>query len=203
MLNEIDVVTPIDLSNTDLTAIEAQINKSLPVQHNGADIYIGVAPPKPAIGDLKIHLSEVLPQAVSIIGQQRGNTLQAYLPPAGKPVLLLETGTASPDQMILDAKSANKVQTWMLRGVALLMMIIAISLVQRPVVVLADVIPIFGSIVSVGTGFIAVVVGLILWTIATAIAWFTVRPVWSIGLIALVVVICYTIIISKRKSKPV
>ena len=161
-------------------------------------IYAGDDPQVPKIGDMKISESEILPQAVSVLAQQFNKTVQPYMAKAGQSVSLIEMGTISPQAMIQNALSANAVMTWILRAVALFLMIIGLSLLMQPVVVLADVIPFFGSLVGVGTGLIAFTGGILLWSIGLAIAWFAVRPLWSIGIIAIAVVICW--FIHKRKT---
>ncbi|MFN7097170.1 MAG: TMEM43 family protein [Gammaproteobacteria bacterium] len=200
LIQQITGSTPIDLSNTNLELLKTKLNK--PIQHNGDGLYVGTNPDVPAIGDLKMSLTEVLPQVVSIIAQQNNNTVQAYAAPAGETVMLLEMGQQSPDAMIQHALSQNQMLTWILRGVALLLMIIGLALLMQPMVVLADFFPFFGSIVGVGTGLIAFAGGLMLWSMATAIAWFTIRPLWAIGLIVIAVLIGTTLI-HRRKLKQV
>lgn len=198
LIEKIDKSESVDLSKTDLAAVKQHVNK--PVEQAGDTLYVGNSPDSPMVGDLKISVSQVLPQTVSIIGQQTNDTLQAYVAPAGQTVLLLVTGQESPQQMILDAQSANQLLTWILRGVSLLMMIIGIALLLSPLSVLADVVPFIGSIVGFGTGVIAFACGLILWAVAIAIAWFAVRPLLSIGFVAIVAAICFLIIHFKKKQ---
>jgi hypothetical protein len=119
---------------------------------------------------------------------------------AGQAVNLIEMGQLSPQEMIHKAQFENQAMTWIFRLLSLIMLIGGFSLIMRPVVVLADFVPFFGSLVGFGTGAIAVIGGLALWTLAVTIAWFTVRPVWSVGLIALVTVICYLLYVRKKRK---
>ncbi len=198
LTKKIDAPVSIDLSKIDLAPLKAKVNK--PVASVSDKIYVGTEPNSPEIGDLEISLSEVLPQTVSIIAQQTDNTLQPYLAPAGHNVMLLEIGQHSSTEMIMNAESENRMITWLLRGASLLMLIIGIALLMQPIVVLADVLPFLGSIVGFGTGFIAFTVGLILWTLFTAIAWFAVRPLLSIGMFAIVMIICGILYSLKKKQ---
>lgn len=193
--------TPIELSKMDLTAVQNKLGNK-PIQKYSNVVYVGTDQQSPKIGDLKITMSETLPQDVSVIGQQTGHTLQAYLAPAGQPVILLAMGDSSSQQMIHEAEVANQITTWLFRLISLIMMIIGISLLLRPLVVLADVVPFIGNVIGFGTGLISFVFGLLLWAIGTAIAWFAFRPFAAIGLIACVVLICYFIFVV-RKRKPV
>lgn len=199
LITKISGSTSVGLSNISLASLKAKLNK--PIQHYGNGLYVGGNPSTPAIGDLKISLSDVLPQTVSIIAQQTGNTVQAYAAPAGIDVLLLAMGQQSPQAMIQHALSQNQILTWILRGVALLMMIIGIALLMQPVVVLADFFPFFGSIIGFGTGLIAFAGGLVLWSVATAIAWFAIRPLWAIGLVIIAIVIGAALIHTRKQKQ--
>lgn len=192
LITEINGETPVDLSKIDLAALQNKIHKQ--IQANSDGLYVGADPSLPKTGDLRITVAEVLPQTVSIIAQQTENTLQSYDAPAGQSVSLLVLGKQSPQKMIADAQSANSVMMWVLRLVSLIGMIVGLALLMGPIVVLADVLPFLGSIASVGTGLIAFLGGLILWTVAIAIAWFVVRPILAIALVVIVIAVCYGII---------
>lgn len=198
LITQIDVSKPIDLKQVNVDALKNQYNK--PVHVNGDQLYLGQDPQNPALGDLRINLNAVYPQTVSIVAQQTGNTLQPYLAPAGETVLLLVTGQQSPDQMFKQAQSENTMLAWILRGVTLLMLIGGFSLILNPLVVLADVLPFLGTLVGFGTGFVAFLLGLSVWIIVTAIAWFATRPLMSVGLIVLLVVGVYLLIKARAKK---
>nr|WP_232220286.1 TMEM43 family protein [Legionella tunisiensis] len=199
LISEISGTTPVNLSKVNLTALQKKINK--PVHYVNNQLYGGEDYQNPQIGDLRIKATAVLPQTVSVIAQQTGNTLQPYMAKAGQDVILLASGQESPDQMIHDALVENRTITWILRLVSLLAMVAGFSLLLRPLVVLADVLPILGNIVGFGTGLIAFVCGFILWSIATAIAWFAIRPFWSLGIIIVAVVVSYLFIMRRRQTK--
>lgn len=198
LVTQISETQPIDLEKVNTTSLQNKINK--PVRYINNQLYGGENYQTPQIGDIRITATATPPQTVSIIGQQTGNTLQEYMAKAGQPVLLLDGGQVSSEQMIQDALTENRLITWLLRGISLLMMVIGFSLMLRPIVVLADVIPILGSIAGFGTGLIAFICGFILWTLVTAIAWFAIRPLWSIGLLVICGVVIY-FLYKKRKAK--
>lgn len=200
LITKIDNATPVDLDHADVANLKAQLGKE--ITHVQGDLYAGANQESPEIGDYRISVTEVLPQTVSVIGQQTGTTLQAYLPPAGEPIILINSGEHSAAEMIQIAISENSMLTWILRGVSLLMMIIGLGLLMQPVVILADFIPFLGSIAGFGTGVIAFAGGIVLWAAATAIAWFAVRPMLAIGLIVGAVAVAYIIIPRKKKTSP-
>ena len=196
LVTQININKPIELTDASKDKVKAKLNK--PVELINNELYVGTDPQNPQLGDLKISSTAVYPQNVSIIAQQSGNTLEAYLAPAGETVMLLSTGTVSSTQMISNALAENKMMTWVFRGVSLVMLIIGFSLLLGPLVALADVLPFLGSIVSFGTGFIGFILGLSVWIIATSIAWFATRPIFAVGITVLVVVLSYLLIKMKK-----
>lgn len=196
LVTQIDVSKPIELSEANKDKLNAKLNKSVELINN--ELYVGADPQTPQLGDLKISSTVVYPQNVSIIAQQSGSTLEAYLAPAGETVMLIATGTVSSLQMISDALAENKMMSWILRGVSLVMLIVGFSLLLGPLVVLADVLPFLGSIVGFGTGFIGFVLGLAVWIIATSIAWFATRPIFAVGITVVVLLLSYALIKMKR-----
>jgi hypothetical protein len=196
LVTQINNPVSIDLSNTNLATLKEKLNK--PVAHLSDQIYVGSNADSPSIGDLEINLYKVLPQTVSIIAQQTDQTLQPYVAPAGQDVMLLETGQHSSQELIGNAESENQLLTWVLRAASLLMMIFGISLLMQPLVVIADVLPFLGSIVGLGTGFVAFASGLVIWSIATGVAWFAIRPLWSIGLILIAISISVAVHFSRK-----
>ena len=189
LIVQINVRQPVDLAKVNQESLKTQYNKPVTLTNN--ELYLGQNPQSPQPGDLRINLTVAYPQDVSIIAQQSGNTLQPYLAPAGESIMLLSTGQHSSDQMIGEAQSQNSLMAWGLRLLSLALLIIGFSLIMKPVVILADVLPFLGSIVGFGTGLIAFVCGLSVWLLVTAIAWFATRPLMSVGLLALLVLVWY------------
>lgn len=198
LIREISGDKNVDLAKADVAALQTKFGK--PAHADGESIYLGDNPTSPQIGDLRIIMTEVLPETVSIIAQQTGTTLQPFIADAGQPVSLIEMGTVSPEQMIQHAEAQNEMMIWILRLVTLAMLIIGFALIMGPIVVLADVIPFFGSLVGFGTGLIAFICGIAVWSIAVAIAWFAVRPVFAIGILIVAGLICFLLYGYKKKS---
>lgn len=198
LVKQIDESTAVSLDKTDLPALKSKFNKD--VKQQGDGLYVGNNSDSPEVGDLRITISAVLPQVVSVLAQQTGSTVEPYMAPAGQPVSLIEVGQVSPQQMIHDAAMQNKMMTWIWRLVSLAMMIFGFALIMNPIAVLADVIPFVGSLVGAGIGLVSFVIGLCLWAIAIAIAWFAVRPLWAIGLIIFAVAVSY-LLYRRKKHK--
>ena len=155
--------------------------------------YRGHNPDAPELGDIHVTFQAVEPAEVSIVAQQAGTTLAPYATQAGSPIELLQNGTYSAAEMFKSAEQINKRLTWILRGVGLLLMVIGLSMVLKPLSVLADVVPFFGNIVQAGTGLIALLVSLTLSFITIAVAWIVYRPVLGIALLVIAGVVVYVL----------
>ena len=77
--------------------------------------------------------------------------------------------------------------TWILRLVGFLLMVLGLNMIFKPLAVIADVLPILGSIVGAGTGIIACLLAAILSLLTIAIAWIVYRPLLGIILLAVAV----------------
>jgi hypothetical protein len=78
--------------------------------------------------------------------------------------------------MFKHAASENALLTWLLRAGGFLAMFIGLGLIFRPLVTLADVLPILGSILGVGAGLAALALSAPLTLITVGLAWLAYRP---------------------------
>src|SRR5579872_3564229 len=198
LIKQINTAKNVDFDKVNIQELKNRFNKSVHLQNE--QLYIGEDEQTPQIGDIKVSETAVYPQDVSVIAQQSDNKLQAYMAPSGHAVSLLETGQMSPEEMIHNAKVQNSMMMWLLRLAGLVMLIIGLALIMSPIAVLADFIPFFGSLVGFGTGFIAFTIGLCLWIIAIAIAWFVVRPLISACIILVSIVCGYLFFVYKKRG---
>ena len=148
-------------------------------------IYVGANPADPRVGDLKISYSLAPNGPVSAIARQAGASLAPYQTKAGGTLYIIDPGQLDAAQMFKQAESENAVMTWIIRGVALVAMWIGLALAFSPLSALAAVIPFLGSLVGVGAGLASFVLTLALGPLMVAIAWFTVRPLMSIVIVAI------------------
>ena len=84
----------------------------------------------------------------------------------------------------------NDWMTWVFRGLGLLILFIGWSMFFSLLPILGKFIPLLGTIIGFGTGLIAFILTLVLGGGTIIIAWFVVRPVYSIigiGVIAVLV----------------
>ena len=163
--------------------IPADLSRKAQVYNNR--IYVGRDPSASKVGDVMVSHKMVQPQTVSIIAKQVGSTFEPYQTSAGNDISMLKMGTQSPETMFEAAISGNALVTWVLRVVGFVIMFIGFKLILGPLVVLADVLPIIGMFVGVGTSIVSFLVSAPLTLITIAIAWVFYRPV--LGVILLVV----------------
>lgn len=195
-VGRIDADEPLRVDSALLGSLPESLRGRLQVNAEG-ELYLGANPSNPQIGDLRISFSQVPPVDVSIVARRIGNSFEPYLAKTG-PVDLLQTGLHSAEAMFAAAKQQNAILTWILRGVGFLLMMIGLRLLLEPLGVFADVVPLLGNILRLGTGLFSFVVALTLSVITIAIAWFAYRPLLGGGLLAGALVIAF--LASRRGS---
>lgn len=175
-------------------------NNSYKISSNTIYLGSGNLENNPQIGDVKISFEVVKSsQLVSIISKQSQNTLVPFVGKNGSTINELMFGEVSADEMFKEAISNNKMITWLLRLLGLVFCISGFMLLFKPLVIIGDFVPFIGSIVGIGTGLVSSILGMIFSFITVAIAWFFYRPIISIILIS-VVVLLFIFLLYRRKA---
>ncbi|MGN1308718.1 MAG: TMEM43 family protein, partial [Akkermansia sp.] len=153
------------------------------------------------IGDMRVQWSFVAPQrTISLVAVQVNNTFEPYTAEdGGGEVDLLTDGVKSAKAMFNDAKSANTMLTWILRGVGFFAMFIGLSMLVAPLEVICDVLPFLGNIVGAVSKGVCFIIALVISLLDIALAWLFYRPVVGIILLAAVVGVIY--LAKKARSK--
>jgi hypothetical protein len=152
-------------------------------------IYIGANPDDPQIGDYRISYSYTPPGPVSAVGRQSGSGIAQFQTKAGDRLLMGALGQQSAADMFKQAERENMIWTWVLRLVGTLAMWFGAYFFLRPLVVVADVVPLIGSVLGAGAGLVALAVALAGAGVVIALAWLWYRPLVAllalgIGLVA-------------------
>lgn len=147
--------------------------------------YLGANAAAPEVGDARISFRIVNPSEVSLVAVQSGETFAPYQAEAGDTVLLVEEGIRTAAQMFKAAQDRNSTLTWILRGVGFFLFFLGTFLVFRPLAVVADVVPLFGTLLGAGIGLFAFLIAVVLSSLTVAVAWFFVRPLLGISLLLL------------------
>jgi hypothetical protein len=161
--------------------------------------YVGKDPGDPQIGDLRVSFSVLRPTEISLVAKQIERTFEPYGTKGGGSVLLVERGVHSADEMFRKAEQAARILTWVLRAVGYVLMVGGLALIFRPLSVVADVLPLLGDIVGLGTMLAALVLGTALSIVTIAVAWLFFRPL--VGCILIAAVIAGIVTIKRLRAK--
>jgi hypothetical protein len=138
--------------------------------------YLGDNLATPQVGDLQVSFKVVKPSDVSLVAQQQGNSFTAYQTKAGSAVDLLEMGLLDANALFAIAQKENTIITWLIRIGGFLLMWIGLSMMMKPLSVLAAVLPFLGDLIAMGTGLFAFLLSLPFTMLTIAIAWIAYRP---------------------------
>ena len=148
-------------------------------------LYIGEAPSSPRIGDLRVSYKIAPGGPTSIVARQAGTGFAEYQTKAGDALLMVRPGTLSAADMFAAAQRENRIMTWILRFVGVFLMFVGFMLILNPLVVVADVVPFIGNILSAGAGIVSLVLTAVVAPIVIAVAWFWYRPLVSVVVLAI------------------
>jgi hypothetical protein len=180
VLDQLDDATAVPIRDDQKAAIEEAAGREVTIANN--QINFG-NPGTPAVGDVRVSYTVVPAGPISIVGAQAGNTFASFQTKAGDALLLVARGTQTAQAMFKTAQDNNRVLTWIIRVAGIVGLMIGFALIMAPIGVIADFVPFLGSIARLGTGIIGFVLAIVVGFVTIAIAWFTVRPLLSIGLI--------------------
>jgi hypothetical protein len=121
----------------------------------------------------------------SVLARQVTDTFEAYATPYGTSIARIASGIQSKQAMFAAARAENKVVTWLLRAGGLLLMFFGLLALFQPLKILADILPLAGSIVGAGTGLVALLLAAMGSFIVVALAWLWYRPVIGFSLLLL------------------
>lgn len=181
LVEQINQFTPVSIDpNTNIKSTTAGIPN---LQLINGQYYSGIDASNPQIGDLRISFLQVNNATdVSIIAQQVAPSFEPFTGKSGATIEMLHIGTHSAAAMFADAQKSNIIKTWIVRVVGFLIMLIGFNLLFKPFSVIADVLPIAGTIVGVGTGIVAFLLSAPLSLLTIASAWIFYRPLIGIPL---------------------
>lgn len=168
VIDAIPDVSNVDLSKVDLLSLQQKVNKPAHLINN--EIYLGANPKAPQVGDMRIQVTAVFPQKISVIAQQNGNTLQAYQTATGDSILLVAPGDVSKERMFEKARERSPGVVWFLRFFCLLLCVTGVSLLLKIMMVFADKASFAKKVIHPGTTLVSAIAGGSLWSFITAIA---------------------------------
>lgn len=159
------------------------------VQVVDGKIFIAANPDSPQIGDYRISYAYAAVGPVSAVGRQAGATIAQYQTRAGDRLLLAVNGQQSATDMFKHAEEENRIITWVIRLGGVLAMWLGAYLMLRPLVVVADVVPLIGSVLGAGAGLVALAFTAIVAAAVIALAWLWYRPLIGASVLVIGLVI--------------
>jgi hypothetical protein len=153
------------------------------VRLEGGGLYRGADPASPRVGDLRVRFFLAPVTVASVVGEQRGAELVAHSMRGGQVIALVQRGEVPASAMFEAAQSANRWLAWLLRGGGFLLVLVGFGAVLRPLSVLADVVPMVGNLVGMGTGMVSFALAAATSMATIAIGWVVYRPVVGVALL--------------------
>lgn len=175
LVSSIDAATPLAVESRALKSAEPEVAAKAIV--SDGLIYVGRDPAFPALGDVRVKFEIVKPTTVSIVAKQSGSTFEPFPTKAGEPIEMLKVGAHSADAMFKAAQASNVTMTWILRAFGWILAVLGFYLVFRPLEVVADVVPVVGSLLGAGLFLFALLIGTFVSGVDVAIAWIFYRPI--------------------------
>ena len=143
------------------------------------------------MGDVRVRFDYIPEGPLSVIARQQGDTLATHVTAGGDELLLVESGTMDANAMFDAEGSRNSTAAWFIRVAGFVIAWIALRILLKPLVVMADVVPFAARIVGFGTGLVSFLVAALLSVLAIGSGWLWYRPwllVIFIGVIAAAIV---------------
>lgn len=165
-------------------AIDAAAGEASSHTVSQGTIYFGENSQAPAVGDTRVSYTVTPAQEISVVARQNGDNFLDYRARNGSEFLLVADGEVPAGDMFQSAQDANNLMAWIFRVLGMVLLMVGFGLILAPLGVLADVLPLAGTIVRMGTGLIGFVLGLIVGTVTIALAWLAFRPITTIIILA-------------------
>ena len=190
---------PVDLA-IDSARIEAwqkDIRQTLRVKFGGSteninavhvsqnQLYFGINPSSPNIGDVRITWTKVLPAKVTIIAKQTGNTFTNFKAKNGKTFSTLQMGVRDAEEIYQGAHDSNHMMMWIFRIIGIVLVISGLKGIFAFIETILKVVPFVANIIGWGVGVVCTVIGIAWSLIIIAIAWLFYRPIIGIALLAI------------------
>ncbi len=163
-------------------------------------VYFGADPNSPRVGDVRVTFTQTPPAQVTLVAKVVGGSFEPFVASNGNKFSRLAMGEQSAAAMFEGAQSENMLIAWVLRVVGVLLLIAGWRAILGPLPVIADVVPLLGSIVGAGVGLVATLLGLS-WGLIVIAAGIMARPLLAVGLlVAAAAMVAFLYYRSRRKA---
>lgn len=201
LLNAFQPSVPVLVSQEDARTLSTALSRPVRVETDA--LYVGMDPARPAVGDIRIRYTAAPAGSVSVVAAQSGGALAPFTARSGAEIFLVTPGMATAQEMLQQARDGNQVLTWVLRLGGVVGLIVGFGMILAPLPTLADVLPPLGAVVRFGTGTLAAIGGVAVGVVVIAVAWFAVRPVFSLLSVAGIGLVVAAVLWVKRPARTV
>lgn len=188
------------VSAADLARVQEYLSGTVLLDRGG--FYVGSSKSAPQVGDLRIRYTRSDLSEASFVAEQHAEGLQPFTTSNGREIFLNASGKASAAEMFDTAQAENTLITWLVRFGGLVGLMIGFSLIFSILGVIADFVPLAGSLVRFGTGLVAFALTAVIGPLVIAIGWFAYRPLLSLGLLAAGGLVAVAVVWLRRRSVP-
>lgn len=201
VLGEISAREPFAPPSEALAAARAALGSKAQIASGG--VYVGADPDRPQAGDVRVTWRVAPVGDLSVVGAQVRNAISPYRTRNGQDLLLVEVGDVDAHAMFAHGEEENSVLTWVLRAVGAVVMLIGFRVAMDLIEVLADFMPLLGSIVGAGVTLVAFFCTLLLAPLIIAIAWLAYRPLVALGALVVGAALAYLVhALARRRVAP-
>jgi hypothetical protein len=156
------------------------------VHVNDNQLYLGLEPSSPMVGDVRVSFEKVAPaHEVTVVAVVDGDSFKPFRAKNGYTLEKLVMGKKDVDQFFEDEQTSNTMKTWIIRIIGIMMVIGGLKLIFGFVETLLKIVPFLSSIIGWGVGVICSVLGFVWSLIVIAIAWLFYRPILGITLLVI------------------
>ena len=180
---------------------ESQLDQKMTVEGN--TIFVDTSGSgtltKPNIGDYKIVFTYTPSAEYTVLGKKSGTEITNYETKNGD-LAEVEPGKLSKEALKEEKDNDNKMMTIALRIGLTIGIIMANMLTISPVTSLLGNVPLAGNLVNKGIGLVGGILGVSWSLLVIAAGWFVYRPIISIGLLVIIIVLIVLLFKSKDKK---
>ena len=188
------------LSTTNDDNRYAAYQLGLKITEDGA-YYTDVVANAPQVGNIRVSFEYNDAKALSYMGVQKGNTLEAYKAKSGYDIYHIYEGVYDGKAMIQMMRDSNRTIKIICRVVGIILVIIGLLAIISPIQKVASYVPVLGAIFNGATTLVAIILGIAISIIDIAIAWIFYRPVLGIILLAVALALIVISVIIKNRNK--
>lgn len=191
---------PVILSQDQAKTIGAALGLDGDMRLTAGVVQTSEAIEAPQLGDLRISYFVSDIDAASVVGVQHEGTLIPYVAENGRNVFLIEEGLKPASAMFETAQDANRFQTWALRALLIVIMFLGFKALLSILDVVASFIPFLGWLTSSVTSLVSLALTFVVGGGSIAVAWVSVRPMLSAGIVGVVLVGAIASVVMARRK---